>query len=175
LLGAAMVCRERYEDALAYYGTAMELDDRYLADARIHEDVQRMLKNSKVRMATLDFLGTSVGKPALPVLIKTASSHEKRDVRRRAIELVAKLGAADKIDWVTHLGLDLLQNPDIEERKRIVARLHKMGDPRAIYYLRKARDQRVRYGFFRTKHKNWTIREEIIEAIKHLLEKKKDS
>jgi hypothetical protein len=173
LLGAAMTCRRLYMEAWAAYGRAVQLDPSYKSDARILEDAQQLLRHKKAkvqaRLAAANFLGTKVGKPALPVLLETASNNSDLNLRHHAVALVRWLKADDRIDWVTSLSLDLKQLPTCAERARIVKKLRELGDPRAIGALRKARDASVRVHFFKRRWKNGCCRDEIVETIKYLL------
>jgi serine/threonine-protein kinase len=176
LLGAALTCRRKHKNAWAAYTRAVQLDPSLKLDARIIEDAQRLIRAKKAkvhaRLAAVNFLGTKVGKSALPTLIEAASSSENHHVREHATALVKWLGAEDKIDRLGALKLDLRRLATCEERAKVVEELRALGDPRAIPALRRARDASKRVGFFRRKWKNGCCRDEIIEAIKHLLSKK---
>jgi tRNA A-37 threonylcarbamoyl transferase component Bud32 len=177
LLGAALTCRQLHKEAWTSYTRAVQLDPSFKKDARIIEDAQRLLKHRKAevqaRLAALNFLGTKVGKTALPILIEAATSNDSRHVREHAAALVKWHGAEAKIDRLVALSLDLSQLPTCKERAEVVEKLRDLGDPRAIPALRKARDASKRVSFFRRKRKNRCCRTEIIAAIKHLLTKKR--
>jgi eukaryotic-like serine/threonine-protein kinase len=177
LLGAALTCRKLHKEAWSAYTRAVQLDPRFKQDARIIEDAQRLLKHQKAevhaRLAALNFLGTKVGKAALPILIEAASSNDSRPVREHAAALVKWHGAGEKIDRLGALTLDLRQLPTCEERAKVVQKLRDLGDPRAIPALRRARDASKRVSFFRRRWKNRCCRKKIISAIKHLLTRSK--
>jgi len=171
LLGAAEFCRRRHQAALAAYAEAIKLDPRFKRDVRILEHAKALLGRRGMRERAVAFLGAHLGPTALPVLIDAAGHNRDLEARHLAVTMVAKQGAASKIDWVSSLGLDLAQLPTCEERCKVVERLHQLGDPRAIEALRKARDAMVRYRIFRRVWKNGCCRERIIAVIKELLEK----
>jgi serine/threonine protein kinase len=176
LLGAARMCRHEHHEGLQAYTRAIRLDTRYRRDVRVLEHCRDLLQVPDLRMTAVEFLGTVVGAPALPTLVDAASSHQVLPVRRRAAELVEKLGGEGRIDWVASLSLDLAQLPDAEDRCQAARRLIELGDVRALPALRRARDATVRsrgWRFWRRAWRNKACRQEIVEGIKQLAAKKK--
>jgi tRNA A-37 threonylcarbamoyl transferase component Bud32/tetratricopeptide (TPR) repeat protein len=169
-LGAAMICRRRYEDGLAAYNKTIELDPRYRSDPRILEDAQKLLRSRKLRARTLSFLAQQIGEPALKVLLGV-TTHRNLKLRQQAVAAVERLGGSESIDWPRVLELDLDQLPSCDDRRRVVERLRELGTKKAITILRRARDRRRRVlGLFKGSYKHACIRQEIVEAIKALLE-----
>jgi serine/threonine protein kinase len=173
LLGAAEFCRRRHKAALDAYGQAIKLDPRYRRDVRILEHTKALLDRRGMRESAVAFIGAHLGRAALPVLIDAASNNKDLKARHLAITMVAKHGAASKIDWVSSLSLDLAQLPTCEERCKVVERLYQLGDTRAIPALRKARDAMIRYRIFRRRWKNACCRDRIIAVIMEFLKKQK--
>ena len=167
LLGAAMICRRRYSQAVAAYRRAMELQPRYQGDARILEDAQRMLKVRKLQLQAVDLLGQNRGPATAKILEQTASRHRRKAVRDRAAQHLKRLGVGEQIDQVARLLLDLQQTRSCSARAEIIRRLVEMGDQRTVAVMRRLRDERR--GFFRTSYKNACIRPQLVDAIKQLL------
>jgi serine/threonine-protein kinase len=172
LLGAAEMCRKRYEEGLEAYAAALAIDDELRDDARVLEDVRQLLSVRGMRMEALKFMASKIGEPALPDLVEVASEGRKRALRHYAVELVTWLGAEDQIDWISSLSLDLAQLEKCEQRAEVVEKLRQLGDPRAIPVLRKARNARV--GWIRRRYRNYCCREEIGKAIKELKRRQDD-
>jgi hypothetical protein len=166
LLGVASFCRKLHSEGLAEYQESIRLDGGYREDARILEDVERLLRVPKLGRAALDFLRTHIGKPALPALLRAASTSSRRALRHGAIDLVAELGATSQIDWLSSLSLDLHDGPSCTDRGEAVAKLRALKDPRAIPALRRARGERT--GWFGRQYKNWCIRDDIGAALRDL-------
>jgi len=164
LLGASEVCRRRYLEGLLAYEQAVKLDGRYREDARVREDVQRMLRRRKTRAQAFTFVEKVLGKAGgVPLLVELASKEKKRKLRHRARKLLKGWGASRKVDWVSSLSLDLQQLSSCKAREEVVRKLHILGDPKALPVLRRARG--ARGGFLNIRRKNRCIRKAIDNAI----------
>ena len=110
-----------------------------------------------------------MGTASVDVLLPLAT-HRNMTVRRRAVDAITRLGAADRIDWFRSLELDLSQRGSCNARRETVARLRALKDARAIPVLRRARDEKkgVLSQLVGDKYKHGCIRKEIIEAIEYL-------
>jgi tetratricopeptide (TPR) repeat protein len=166
LLGNALICRKMYREGLNAYAEAIRLDPNYRQDDKILKDAERLLKVTKLKTTVVDFLDSKMGPSALPLLVKVGSYYSKETLRHRARDLVVKQGASNQIDWFASLVLDFKQEKSCKKRGVIVNRLKKLKDPRAIPFLRQARDERT--GFWGNKYKNWCIRSQLVEALKEL-------
>jgi len=169
LLGATEICQRHPESALASYSKAIALDPRYRGDVRIRQHLEKLLASRKLALQAVEFINGSLGAEGLPLLVQTASAGKDLDARHRAVALVAKAGAAARIDWIASLSLDLEQLPTCEERCKVVERLEALGKPEAVPVLRRARDASVRYHIFRKRWRNGCCRKRIIAAIKKLV------
>jgi tRNA A-37 threonylcarbamoyl transferase component Bud32 len=166
LLGAAEVCRRRYKKGLAAYRQAVRFDPRYRSDARIGEDLARMLRRRKLRKPVLDFIDAELGEAGLKLLSTLASTHRKRRVRAAARKRLEARGAAGRIDEVAALSKDLLQTGSCKKKRSIVKRLQALGDVRALPALRRAR--RAKGGFLGWSKINRCIYRQLKEAIEAL-------
>jgi eukaryotic-like serine/threonine-protein kinase len=162
-LGAALICRRYYSDGLAAYAQAIALEDGYRADARILEDAEKLLKQPRINLGALEFLGTKVGQPALAKIVEAASTHPRREVRWRAAQLVEKLGATSQINWVAALALDLDQTQSCKQREEILGKIVALKDRRAIAVLRQAKETRA--GFWGSRLKHHCIRKQLADAL----------
>jgi hypothetical protein len=81
------------------------------------------------------------------------------------VEVAEALGMGDRINWARSLGLDLEQEKPCEARRKVVARLRALSDPRAIPDLRKAASRRH----------NGCLRQDANEAIKYLESLRQDA
>ena len=125
-----------------------------------------------MRIAPVEFAAAHLGSAGLPLLIDAASRSKDRKARHRAVQAVAKLGAAKQVDWVTSLALDLKQLDTCQARCRVVERLRQLGDPGALGALRRARDATVRYMIFRKAWRNGCCRDRIVRVIRELKKKR---
>jgi serine/threonine-protein kinase len=164
LMGAAQFCRKLHPEGLDAYTTAIRLNPSYQRDGRILEDVEPLLRSSKLQRAAVEFLASQIGQPAVPLLIRAVTGPHYA-ARRASVEALTRLGAASRIDWLTVHILDLRQAPTCPERGAAVEGLRKLKDPRAVPSLRQARDERA--GFWR-RYRNWCIRKEITRALREL-------
>jgi len=164
LMGATQFCRKLYAEGLDAYATAIRLNPTYQRDGRILEDVEPLLKSSKLQRAAVEFLANQIGAPAVPLLIRAVTGPQYA-ARRAAVEALTRLGAASRIDWLTVHIQDLRQAPTCPERGAAVEGLRSLKDPRAVPALRQARDERA--GFWR-RYRNWCIRKEITRALREL-------
>jgi hypothetical protein len=71
-------------------------------------------------------------------IVAWASESQVPQVRHRAVEVAEALAMGERIDWARSLVLDLVQEKSCDARRKVVARLRALDDPRAIAELRKA-------------------------------------
>ncbi|MCK5800639.1 MAG: serine/threonine protein kinase [Deltaproteobacteria bacterium] len=170
LLAAAEVCRRHYRDALRAYAKAVAFDPRYGSDARLHEDLSRMLRYRKLRQPVLAFIDEKLGKAGRDYLATLVSTHARRVVRRAARRLLRARGAEGLIDETLALSKDLLQLSSCKKKRAIVEMLQKRGDPRALPALKRA--LKAKGGFLGLSHVNTCIARQLRAAIKALEAKK---
>jgi hypothetical protein len=80
--------------------------------------------------------------PAHDLVKATAGTNKVAEIRRRAYAIAERERLADGIDRVETWSLDLAQATSCEERVAAIARLRRLGDPRAIPALKRARTHR---------------------------------
>lgn len=134
LLGAAQICQGEVLPALAAYRRALRLDGRYRRDARIIEDVGALLGAPAVREQALAFLARELGSAAIGPLLGAVTSKDVR-WRHRVLEALVRLGAGQRVDWLTVWRLDLHQRTSCALRTRAAEGLAALDDPRALQVL----------------------------------------
>jgi hypothetical protein len=75
-------------------------------------------------------------------IVELASSSTKIKQREKMRELAETLELGDGIDRLQSYQLDFRQSESCEERRRAVARLRALGDPRSIALLKKAKGRK---------------------------------
>lgn len=166
LLGAASICRRHYAEGLAAYEQAIELDARYLTDARIHEDLKTLLSHRRTREKALRFAIDKLGVAAEPLLVDLASHHKNRAVRHAARDAAIKRGLGSKIDKLSSLSLDLKQLSSCSQRKEVLPQLLALDDKRALPALKRA--LYAKGGFLNLSRINGCMARELRAAIKKL-------
>jgi serine/threonine protein kinase len=144
-LGHAHAALRANASALAAYGKALELDIRLESDARLRTNLRLMIDDQgavvSVDAAALMYEQLNDQQVA-DRIVTWASEAQEPQVRHRAVEVAETLGMGERIDWARSLILDLLQEKSCEARRKVVARLRALSDPRAIPELRKAASRR---------------------------------
>jgi len=80
LLGATLMCRKLYPEALKAYSKAIDLDSKYQNDARILEDAQLLLKSTKMSMAVVDFFAMKMKSAGIAHLATSRQYHKQSTI-----------------------------------------------------------------------------------------------
>jgi serine/threonine-protein kinase len=99
-------------------------------------------------------------------LVAQASRGKTPAERARARELAEKLELGKQVDWLSSYALDLAEEKSCRDRRDAVLALRKLGDPRAIPALKKAKGRSG--GFLGLQAVNGCLRSEADEAITFL-------
>jgi hypothetical protein len=167
LLGNLDFLEHLPEGALGSYRQAIRLDPGYRGDAALLHNLRALLDDRKLAADALDLLRYEVGKPACTILADVAAGDHRADLRHGALKGVDELGCG--ADRVASYALDLQQGRSCDERREAVRQLRRLGDPRALEPLRKARQRRSggMLGLFESAP-NECIRKDLDDAIKAL-------
>jgi serine/threonine protein kinase len=140
-LGHAHAALRANASALSAYRKALELDIRLESDTRLRTNLELMIddKGSAASVDAAALMFEQLGdQEVADRILGWASEAQESQVRHRAVEVAEALGMGERIDWARSLSLDLLQEKSCEARRKVVARLRALSDPRAIPELRKA-------------------------------------
>jgi serine/threonine protein kinase len=140
-LGHAHAALRNNTAALAAYRKALELEARLEADTKLRTNLRLMIddQGSVVSVDAAALMYEQLGdQQVADRIVSWASEAQVPQVRHRAVEVAEALAMGDRIDWARSLILDLLQEKSCDARRKVVARLRALGDPRAIPELRKA-------------------------------------
>lgn len=121
LLGASLICRELFEEALDAYRRAIDLDEDYREDARISEDLGFVIAHQKTPLTLkIDALRTlsQLATDHAAERVLEATTHARKDLRRAAVEEAVRMGLGGTIDWTTTLSMDLMQSVCFAKRHR---------------------------------------------------------
>jgi tetratricopeptide (TPR) repeat protein len=160
-LGHAHAALRANASALAGYRKALELDIRLESDAKLRTNLRLMIddRGAVVSVDAAALMYEQLGDQEVAErIVAWASQGQAAQVRHRAVEVAEALGMGDRINWARSLSLDLEQEKNCEARRKVVARLRALSDPRAIPDLRKAVSRRP----------NGCLRQDANEAIKYL-------
>jgi hypothetical protein len=161
-LGHAHAALRANTAALAAYRKALDIDIRLESDAKLRTNLRLMIddQGAKVSVDAAALMYEQLGDQQVAErIVAWASQALEPQVRHRAVEVAEALAMGERIDWCRSLILDLLQEKSCEARRKVVARLRALGDPRAIPELRKAASLRRR---------NACLRQDADEAVQYL-------
>ncbi len=175
VLGHAYASAGEFEEAARAYEHAVSLRSPIARDPQLQSNFARMLERRDARSigATMDLAATMLRESndtqAAEGLAWIASAHPLPWARRRAADIATALGLEDDIDRVSAAILDLQQGETCPQRKKAVAKLRALEDPRAIPALRQAKNRTKKVGLLdREVNENQCLQKDAARAIAKL-------
>ncbi len=146
-LGHAYAVKNDVKPAIAAYTNAIALDGEVETDAQLRRSLLALAASKNLDVATPAFdLWVRTTDPQARVAITSAAVSDNLKRRQLARTLIDQYKLDVDVDLVVSYSLDLEQEATCPERKRAVARLRALEDPRAIAPLERAIVRKGRTG-----------------------------
>jgi serine/threonine-protein kinase len=148
-LGHAYAAKSDEVHAIEAYKKAIDLEPRNGDDPKLRADLRAISEDktdTASAMAAYELSITTLHDDGARDRLIAAASGPDLALRAAAEREAHKLALDAQIDWLTAYTLDLDQGEQCPDRKEAVAKLHALGDARAIPALEKAIARKVRRG-----------------------------
>jgi serine/threonine-protein kinase len=145
-LGHAYAAKSDEAHAIEAYKRAIDLDPHNGDDPKLRADL-RAISEDKTdpvsAMAAWDLAISTLHDDTARERLITQASGPDLALRTTAEKEAHKLGLDAQVDWLTAYTRDLEDGEQCMDRKEAVAKLHALGDPRAIPALEKASARKI--------------------------------
>lgn len=141
ILGDTQLELAHHGQALAAYEKAIALTPGLATQPELVDALSRIATSDDpaTALSAIELIALRSGANGHAAIALHASSHPDAEVRRRAVVLAERAGAAAKIDRVLSWSLDLDQASSCDERSALIGKLAKAGDARAVPALQRAK------------------------------------
>jgi serine/threonine-protein kinase len=141
IYGHALAATRANKKAIAAYELALAMSPGLEADPALRSNLDTITNDTKdpaAVSAAFELLLARTKVEGVKDRLLAAAVDPDMERRWAVIPLIEKLDIGATVDWMLVYGLDLEQGDSCERRKKAVARLRALGDPRAIPTLERA-------------------------------------
>jgi serine/threonine protein kinase len=137
--GRALAEQDRWEEAMAAFGKAIELEPRYARDRELLDEIMRRFETNDDEGAAqaVTFIDKFVKEGANSRLAALAEHHRSRKIRRRALSALKESGRFEKLQEWNRLTINLRHAVECDENRNYIIRIGELGDSRALAALQR--------------------------------------